>query len=204
MTKRLLTARTAFLSVCAVTLALGFVVPTGAGAQTSNNPIPGIDVIVRKCPPGNCMAICGQKTCNGKTQQPATSGRAAHQDYGPRPLDDGSNFRKGSGRGSGSTPQPAGRDGSMWVGGDFGAKTRGTAQPGNGQPSDGRKKSENQTTKGGLRHQGSDRPMEETTFVFQRKGSATSGQPSGGTAGQRDGNFYIPGTDSCGNGRKSC
>jgi hypothetical protein len=129
MTKRLLTARTAFLSVCAVTLALGFVVPTGAGAQTSNNPIPGIDVIVRKCPPGNCMAICGQKTCNGKTQQPATSGRAAHQDYGPRPLDDGSNFRKGSGRGSGSTPQPAGRDGSMWVGGDFGAKSRRTKLP---------------------------------------------------------------------------
>jgi hypothetical protein len=202
MTKRLLMARTAIFSVCAVTLALGFVVPTDAVAQ-AGVPIPGVDIIVQKCPPGNCRAICGQKTCNGKTQRPATSGRAAHQDYGPRPLDGEINLRKGSSGRSGSAPQPAGRDGSMWVGGDFGARTKGAAQPGNGQPSGGRKKSD-QTTKGGLRHQGSDRPMEETTFVFQRKGSATSGQPSGGTAGQRDGIFYIPGTDSCRSGRKNC
>jgi hypothetical protein len=75
-----MTIRIAILAACVGTLALAASVVHAA----PGDPITGIVIGLEHCPPGDCMAICGKKTCKGtntnsaqpKTQkQKAGSGR---------------------------------------------------------------------------------------------------------------------------------
>jgi hypothetical protein len=62
-----------------------------------------------------------------KSSKSNTSDRVRHGDNEGRPTENLSMDRKGAK--GGSNAQPAGRDGSMWVGGDFGAKKKTGGQP---------------------------------------------------------------------------